>query len=35
VPSKVPNGTYTIVADLDTGPFKIDKEHENRFDINR
>ena len=31
----MPNGTYTIQADLDTGPYNTDEEHSNEFDIQR
>jgi hypothetical protein len=27
------NGTYTIQADLDTGPYAVDEDHKNEFDI--
>jgi hypothetical protein len=31
----MPDGDYTVIATLDTGPFEVDKDHENGFTISR
>jgi hypothetical protein len=35
VPSKVRDGKYKIVADLDTGPFPIDRDYVNEIEVLR
>jgi len=31
----MPDGDYTVIANLDTGPFEVDEDHVNSFTLRR